>query len=241
MKVTTVIFDYDNTLEEWLPYEAEVDVLIAKKLAKKYKISERDFLREFNTIKKARLHQKASPEEYSRILWITETLARLDIKGDYTYIDEVVEYYWKMIMKKTKLFPNSKKVLETLKKKKYTLVLLSDSDGHRGIKVERVKKIGIHKYFDLVFTSDDSGVNKPDKKNYEMICQKLGVQPRECMMVGDVPMKDLSSPKKMGMTTVWFQGTLPTMTTYPYVDYTITDIIELLDILEKIGYRDGKH
>jgi len=73
---------------------------------------------------------------------------------------------------------------------------------------------------------------------FEMICQKLHVQPRECVMVGDVPMKDLSTPKKMGMTTVWFQGTVPTMMTYPCVDYTITDIIEVLDILEKIGSRN---
>ncbi|MBN1646104.1 HAD family hydrolase [Candidatus Woesearchaeota archaeon] len=230
-KIKAIIFDYDNTLLEFHPYEAEADLIILDKIARKYKLNPRDLTTELNKIKNKHVHNLAKPEEFSRILWLVELYGKFRIPEDLKEINKLVDKYWYLIRRKAKLFPTVKNTLEQLKGK-YKLAIFSDSDGNKQIKLKRIKAMNIEKYFDKIFTSDDFGYNKPEKSDFNQICDSLGVHPKECMMVGDSNIRDLKPAKKLGLTTVWTQEAYRDHTPSNYADFTIFSMIELLDILK---------
>jgi putative hydrolase of the HAD superfamily len=232
--IKTIIFDYDGTLEEWHPYEAEVDVAMAEYFYKHFKINPNKFLVEWNSIRKYHIHPKAKPEEYSRVMWFIEIFERCGINEDICLIDKLVDQYWMLAEQKVRLFPHAKEVLEELHGK-FKLALLTDSDGNRHMKLERIEKLGIIKYFDHIFTSDDIGVNKPDLKDFKEVLKQLGSKPKETIMVGDVPERDLLGAKKVGITTVWTAQGLDRDTHFDYVDYKIKDIRDVLKIIKQLN------
>lgn len=62
-------------------------------------------------------------------------------------------------------------------------------------------------YFDAVYLSYEQGVQKPDAEIYRRCMNELGVQPEECLYVGDGGSQELEAAKELGMNTaqaVWY-------------------------------------
>ena len=55
--------------------------------------------------------------------------------------------------------------------------------------------------FDHVIESSKAGVRKPEPRIYEMMCEQLGVAPRDCVFIDDLGV-NLKPARAMGMTTV---------------------------------------
>lgn len=55
--------------------------------------------------------------------------------------------------------------------------------------------------FDLVTTYENSHFCKPNPKYYLEICEKLGVEPKDCLMVGNNTKEDIWAADKIGMDT----------------------------------------
>ena len=51
-------------------------------------------------------------------------------------------------------------------------------------------------------TQDDFDLTKPDPRYYEQVCRACGVDPRECIMVGDRLDKDVVPARQVGMKTI---------------------------------------
>jgi len=56
--------------------------------------------------------------------------------------------------------------------------------------------------FDATVFSCDVGVSKPDPRIYEIACERLGVEPAECLFVGDGANDELPGAERVGMTAV---------------------------------------
>jgi putative hydrolase of the HAD superfamily len=54
---------------------------------------------------------------------------------------------------------------------------------------------------ELVF-SCDVGISKPDPRIYEIACERLGVEPAECLFVGDGANDELPGAERVGMAAV---------------------------------------
>jgi len=61
---------------------------------------------------------------------------------------------------------------------------------------------GLLKCFAFRFTQEDFTVTKPDARYYEQIAQACGVDPTECIMVGDRIDKDVIPARQLGMKTI---------------------------------------
>ena len=57
-------------------------------------------------------------------------------------------------------------------------------------------------YFDVITTSYEAGVLKPDPKIFTLALQQLGVRPAEAIMVGDNPRDDVKAAEALGMTGI---------------------------------------
>jgi putative hydrolase of the HAD superfamily len=55
--------------------------------------------------------------------------------------------------------------------------------------------------FDVVVESAVEGIRKPDPRIYELVCERLGVTPDECVFLDDLGV-NLKPARAMGMTTI---------------------------------------
>ena len=53
--------------------------------------------------------------------------------------------------------------------------------------------------FDVTVFSCDVGVSKPDRRIYELACERLGIEPGECLFVGDGANDELRGAERAGM------------------------------------------
>lgn len=239
-KLKLICFDIDNTLVSYGMAESEAEAHISELLTKSTGKNVSDILRTFNSVKNACLHHDMDPKSFSRKLWIEKTMKLLDVKlsnlNKCIDTGRLEKAYWDYLIPRMKLFPNTLHVLESLKSSgKYTIACLTDSDGEKEIKIRRLKNLGIERYFDYIITTDDTGMNKPSIGNWEYILKASGYKGSECMMIGDHPDVDLINAKKLGFITVWTKEHIPVAAHFNYVDHEITDIGEILDIVNKYG------
>lgn len=110
------------------------------------------------------------------------------------------QYYNGKIGKLTVLFYDANGVLKKLKDK-YKLGILTNgtSYGQKG-KLEHCLDLSL---FDTVVISGDTPYKKPDKELFEIVVNKLNVQPSEALMVGDNFSNDVYGAINAGLKAVW--------------------------------------
>lgn len=80
------------------------------------------------------------------------------------------------------LMPNTVSMLRHLRKK-YLLGLITN--GPSNAQWEKIRKLSLEQYFDIILVSGDLPWEKPDAEIFRRACDLLNVRPRNCIMVGD--------------------------------------------------------
>lgn len=83
---------------------------------------------------------------------------------------------------------------------KYKLgIIANQSLGAEG----RMKTYGIHTYFDVIMSSAETGVAKPDLEIFKRALQNAGCKPEDAYMIGDRLDNDIKPAAEIGMHTIW--------------------------------------
>lgn len=231
-----LIFDFDDTIEDFQKAKEITHQYLARYVADRYHIPEREAKKELDSIdaKYSQLGKGKTPNYFSRHPWFREFFLHFKIDASQKDIAEFVELYWKKITQSATLLPGAMELLLRLTKKHH-LILMTDSDGSKGIKLRRLKNLNVYHLFDFIITSDDTGHNKPHPSFYEKIFQRFEIRAEECIMIGDKPQVDLEIAKKIGLTTFWMQHGDWTKRQggmhFSYVDYEVSTIAELESVL----------
>ena len=94
----------------------------------------------------------------------------------------------------------------------------------------RLAAMKITDFFDVVVAFEDTGKLKPHIMPFKSALAKLNVKAEECLMVGDMPHRDVAGAGALGMKTCFASyGNLKIKKSG--ADYTISDIKELLQIV----------
>ena len=96
-----------------------------------------------------------------------------------TFLDK----YRSCFKEKTRLYPNAKSVLHTLKKKKYDIVLVSNKPEYYCI--ELLKYFNIYKYFSYISGGDTFKYRKPDARHLKETIKKANILHYNCIFIGD--------------------------------------------------------
>ena len=126
------------------------------------------------------------------------------------------------------IFPNTQKVLETLKKAGIKLGVISNR-----IRTSRpsLKRAGIFDYFDTIVTAGEVTHPKPHPEMIEKALAHLHVKPEKALIVGDTE-SDILTGKNAGVTTIavtyGFHGKKVTETN---PDFVVDDIFDILPIV----------
>jgi len=66
-----------------------------------------------------------------------------------------------------------------------------------------LKRVGIDRFFNSVFTGKELKSKKPELDFYRNLCRNLGTPPGKCLMVGDSLEKDIIPARRAGMQAAW--------------------------------------
>ena len=96
---------------------------------------------------------------------------------------------------------------------------------------ERLEKIGLLKYIDMVVASAEEGVSKPDLRIFQIALKRAECKANEAVMVGDRIDNDILPANKLGMITVWIKhglgGLCEPTDDSEMPNYTINELSEL--------------
>jgi putative hydrolase of the HAD superfamily len=86
--------------------------------------------------------------------------------------------------------------------------------------------------FDELIFSCDVGLSKPDRRIYEIACERLGVEPAECLFVGDGANDELPGAERVGMTALQLRAPGEPLTPEgeAWTGATIERLSEVLDL-----------
>lgn len=68
-------------------------------------------------------------------------------------------------------------------------------------------ELGLDVYFDEVIFSCEVGLKKPDQKIYQLMVERVGINPAQMLMIGDSAQADVAGPKSAGLKAVLLDRT----------------------------------
>ena len=104
---------------------------------------------------------------------------------------DVVDSYWEGYLKNMALSSEAEQFLEICREKKIKICLVTDFT--LDLQFKKIQRLGIESLFQFMVTSEEAGVEKPDKRIFELALNKLGLPPNEVIMIGDNLKRDSGS------------------------------------------------
>ena len=98
-----------------------------------------------------------------------------------------------------KLYPGVPELLEKLQKKYRLGIIANQNAGTEA----RMESFGIRRYFDVIVSSAEERIAKPDPRIFLLALERAGCRPGEAWMAGDRLDNDILPAAKLGMKTIW--------------------------------------
>ena len=121
------------------------------------------------------------------VFWdVFSTLYEKDVRQDIEKFEHFYQTEFPKLIDSVQINPYSKEVINIVKEKGYRIALATNPLFPRIATLERIRWTGIDANdFELITTYETNSYCKPNLKYYEDVCNKLGVNPNECIMVGN--------------------------------------------------------
>jgi putative hydrolase of the HAD superfamily len=220
--IKAVIFDLDNTLIDFMKIkhitiEAAASAMIDGGLQQsKKKIVKKLF------------------ELYDTYGWEDQTIFQKYLKEqegkiDFRVLASGINAYRKARHGFLEPFPHVMGTLIKLREKGIKLAIVSDAPKLKAwIRLTAMK---IDNFFDVIVAFEDTNQLKPSRKPFEVALKKLKLGPEQCLMVGDMPGKDIKGAKRMGIKTCYAKYGVQDQNAKSEADYDIKDVREILKII----------
>jgi len=224
-----VIFDLDNTLTDFMrmkevSIDAAIEAMIDAGLEMPREEAKRRLFEIYDRegIEDQRVFDRFLLEEFGEIDPMIHTAAIIGYRRgrEYTLV----------------LYPHVKRTLLELAKRGLKLSILSDAPRYQAW--SRLCYLQLQHFFEHVITFEDTEVRKPDPAPFLRAIELLEMKPGEVLMVGDWPARDMTGAHGVGIRTVYAKYGDTSGATHSGADYEITDIAELLPIVDEL--RDGE-
>ena len=129
------------------------------------------------------------------------------------------------------LYSDTAFCLERLCKKNRLGIIANQNSGTKA----RLRAFGIDKYFDIIVSSAEEGLAKPDPEIFLLALRRAKCSPEHAVMIGDRLDNDIAPAAMLGMVTVRILRGLgkfaPISSEYEKPDYTVNDLYEICSIL----------
>lgn len=122
----------------------------------------------------------------------------------------------------------SKQIVETLRNKEYTVAIATNPIFPSIATYSRLNWLGLDpKSFPLVTTFENSHSAKPNPAYYLEVCDKLGVKPEQCIMIGN-DVKEDGVAASLGMEVILVKDCLLNDSNLPTDSFELKTLSEVL-------------
>ncbi len=225
-KIKAVLFDLDNTLVDFMRMKN-----VAVELAVDYMLNaglpgeKQSLVKEiFKIYRRTHIESQRALDEL-----IISKLGRLD----YKILSAGVIGYQRGRDMSTYPYPKVEFVLKELLKMGMRLGTISDAPAEQCY--NRLTRAHLINWMDLVITFDDTQEYKPSAKPFLLAVEKLGLDVKEVLYVGDWPERDVVGSKKAGLVTVFARWGEHPQAKNTGADFELDSIEQILDVVKKIN------
>ncbi|MGC3958234.1 MAG: HAD family hydrolase [Verrucomicrobiota bacterium] len=152
----------------------------------------KEILTQHNTRAVPRTHEVPAESIFTSILkaWALDPVK---------HINAAIEAYFTFFQQRMSAYPETVEVLQTLRAKGFPTGILTDvAYGMPRTFVQRdISGAGITNLFDVLLTSVEVGVRKPEPAGYRELAKRLNVEPNQMLYIGNEP-KDVIGAKAAG-------------------------------------------
>ena len=138
------------------------------------------------------------------------------------------------------LLPHVQETLSELKRRRYTLAVVTSRPGKPRRLVEKLAMVGLATYFDMVVTQSTTSLRALDKtQSLKQSARRAGTIPHACMYVGDEP-RDIMAATNAGFGAAVAVATgaagYEHLATHPQFkpDYVLRSMGELIGLLDRL-------
>ncbi len=230
MRVKAVIFDLDNTLVDFMKMKREAVEAAARAMVDnglEMSVDE-TVARLFEVYDKAGIENQ---EVFD--LFMQEKFGRID----HRLLAAGIVAYRRAREAHMVLYPHVKMTLMQLIRRGYKLAVLSDAPARQAWL--RLAGLNLLHYFDTVITHDDTGEWKPHPAPFRKVLEVLELEPRQVMMVGDWPDRDIAGARDVGIRTALAIYGSEFDINDSGADFELESVEELLDVLNEVN--EGEH
>jgi putative hydrolase of the HAD superfamily len=205
-----------------------VAAIFAKRLRKEgFQYSDANLLRKLRLID---LEMHGRKFLYNRDVWWETLLKQLGLsKMKGPWIHGTTLRYWKTYAGTSPLFSDTMSTIHQLEKAGFRLGMVSDSDGTPGMKMKRIREQPFLKFLEtIVVAGEDTPNVKPSRGPFTLVAKRLGLQPRNCVYIGDNPNTDIEGAKGVGMVVILVKRRGPKGGHPDYIARSLSDAAKLL-------------
>lgn len=221
-----IFFDLDHTLWDYDRSAQETLLEIYKDFDMEAKgIREKKFINAFHDVNN-KLWQKYNDGLIDREEIKNDRFREvLKIVGiDTTYSKQASEYFINNCSSKTYLMPDALMALRYLEGKYEMHIITNGFDVAQDLKM---KNSGIHKFFNVVVTSETANSRKPSPEIFELSLNRAKADKTNSIMIGDNPKTDIQGAQDFGIKTVFYN---PSGRKKSNADHTIKSLTELIQL-----------
>ena len=200
-KPNSVIFDTDNTLYEYEPANNSALLAVASKMKNLLGVNQDNFLEMYNIARKEiKIQLGKTASSHSRLLYFQKMLENMGLKAQLLIALDLEQTFWRTFLANAPLFPGVNDLFEMLRLNNIPIAIVTDLTAH--VQLRKLTYFNLEDTFDAVVTSEETGSDKPNKRNFELVLSKLGlIDGSNTWVVGDDPDTDIKGGKQIGAIT----------------------------------------
>lgn len=221
-----IVFDLDNTLNDFMRMkEAAVEMAVEAMQDAGLSIdgkAAKDLIYDI---------YKREGIEYQKVF--NQFLEEVQGKVNYKILASGIIGYRRAREASLVLYPRAKVTLNELLRRGLKLAVVSDAPVLEAWL--RLCNLQLQHTFDVVVTFDDTHKRKPDPAPFQAALDRLGLEPRETIMIGDWAERDIVGASQIGMVTAFARYGDTFDTKKSGADYELADITDVLDLIEELN------
>ena len=202
--IKTVIFDLDGTFYDYTGADARAGRAVEKYALEHFGMQPEEYRRSMKeqlALTALRLGPVAAT--HNRLVRMQNVLEKHHLPV-YPHTICMAELYWSVFLKDIELFPGAEDLLKALKRAGTRIGIGTNMTAY--VQHLKLRKLAIGPYMDFVVTSEDAGIEKPEREFFEYCLTKAECLPEECLFVGDSYDYDVRAPRECGMHAVLYGG-----------------------------------
>ncbi|CAL7951204.1 unnamed protein product [Xylocopa violacea] len=230
--ISAVFFDLDNTLIETRKGDNQTCRKLAEELTQEYGIPEDVSIKITTTYLK--LFRKCPDNVIHALDAWRITLWNKALGEKYAYLARKIYERWLYL--RYYYLTLTSDVVSMLRQLRLKYLLGLITNGPSNAQWEKIRKLSLEQYFDIILVSGDLPWEKPEREIFRKACRFLNVKPDKCIMVGDKLETDIQGGIEAGLKgTIWIpiSDKPPLLREDLQPDFTINHITDLLSILNR--------